>query len=280
MSGVLELTAEAYHADPSEHPSLSASIAHILCTQSPRHAWTAHPKLNPHWARTDDQKFDVGTVAHAMILEGRDIVYVIYADDWRTKVAKEEREYARSLGKIPLLARHRDEVYAMVDAVRAQLDTHGATPALFADGKPEQTLLWEEDGVACKARLDWLRDDMATIDDLKTTSWSANPAAYSRSLFGVGGDVQAAFYLRGLRQLTSAEASFRWVVVETSPPYALSVITPGSDVLALGEAKVEWAIRRWGELLALDGEWPAYPTEVATAEMPAWEETRWLEQVA
>jgi hypothetical protein len=280
LSGtVLTIPAETYHAGVDETPRLSASIAHILCTQSPLHAWAAHPRLNPNYSRDEDPKFDVGRVAHAMLLEGDDVTYVIHADDWRTKVAKEEREYARSLGKIPLLARHRDEVAAMVDAVREQLAGHEADPPLFTDGKPEQTILWEEAGVGLKARLDWLRDDLAAIDDLKTTGRSANPDLYARALFGVGGEIQAAFYRRAVRAATGAEPVFRWVVVETTPPYALSVITPGSDVLALGESKVEWAIMRWRLCLERDL-WIGYGTDVHVAELPSWEESRWLEREA
>jgi len=36
--GIFEYTADVYHADPCPKPSLSASIAHILCSQSPAHA--------------------------------------------------------------------------------------------------------------------------------------------------------------------------------------------------------------------------------------------------
>jgi hypothetical protein len=276
---VLTVPADEYHAGVDDTPRLSASIAHILCTQSPLHAWTAHPRLNPHYARDDDPKFDVGRLAHSILLEGDDITYVIHADDWRTKVAKEEREHARSLGKIPLLARHRDEVARMVDAVRDQLAGHEADPPLFTDGKPEQSLAWEEDGVSLKARLDWLRDDFSTTDDLKTTARSANPDAYSRALFSVGGDVQAAFYLRAVEKITGERPVFRWVVVETAPPYALSVITPGADVLALGEAKVEWAIKRWRICMESDV-WQAYGNYVHEAELPGWEEARWLEREA
>jgi len=280
ISEPLTIPAEQYHAGTDDTPRLSSSIANVLCTATPLHAWTAHPRLNPHYERVEDQKFDVGRLAHSVLLEGEDITYVIHADDWRTKVAKEEREYARTLGKIPLLARHREEVSRMVDAAREQLARHEADPPLFSDGKPEQTLLWEEDGVALKARLDWLRDDRATIDDLKTTSRLAHPDAYSRNLFSVGGDIQAAFYRRGVEKACEVEPPFfRWAVVETSPPYALSVITPGADVLALGEAKVAWAIKRW-RLCLESGVWAGYGTDVHTAELPSWEEARWLEREA
>ena len=44
--GVIEAE---YHADPAPEPSLSRSLAHTLLTRSPRHAWQAHPRLNPAW---------------------------------------------------------------------------------------------------------------------------------------------------------------------------------------------------------------------------------------
>jgi hypothetical protein len=275
---VLELTADAYHADQiDDRPSLSASIAAILCNASPAHARAAHPKLNDAFKRQEEPHFDIGTVAHALLLEGRNSIMVVNANDWRTKDAREQRDAARLAGRIPLLEKHSYEVLDMVAAVREQLAAHKAEPPLFQDGKAEQTLVWDDAGVLCRARLDWLRDDLRAVDDLKTTGRSANPEAYSRALFSVGGDVQAAFYLRGLRAVTGAEPEWRWVVVETSPPYALSVISPGPDVLALGESKVKYALEVWKRCLDT-GVWPGYEPRVATAELPPWEDARWLDK--
>lgn len=279
MSGILALPEADYHADelglPNDHVTLSASIAFKLCAQSPAHARAAHPKLNPAFERREEQKFDPGNAAHALFLEGRDAVQVVDANDWRTKSAKEELDEARAAGKLPLLAAQWDEVQAMCAAVREQLAVHHADPRLFEDGAPEQTLVWEEDGVVCRARLDWLRDDHRTVDDLKTTSRSANPDAYSRALYGVGGDVQAAFYVRGVKALTGTEPAFRWAVVETTPPYALSVVAPSPGMLEIGNAKVEYALALWARCLE-SGEWPGYPVDVCYAELPPYEEARWL----
>jgi hypothetical protein len=276
--GISTIPADEYQADPCERPSLSASIAHLLCTRSPAHARAAHPKLNPDLRRAEKEHYDVGTAAHAMLLEGRDAVVVVDAPNWRTKAAQDERDAARAAGQVPLLLHVLEEVEAMVAAAREQLAAHRAQPPLFSEGKPEQTLVWEEPGgVLCRARLDWLRDDGRTVDDLKTTSRSANPESYSRTLFGVGGDVQAAFYVRGVERLTGIVPEFRWCVVETAPPYALSVVSPAPDMLLLGADKVEYAIKAWQHCLERD-EWPAYPTEVCYAQAPPWEETRWLEK--
>lgn len=274
---VLAIDAATYHADlVSDVPTLSASIVKRLLI-SPKHAWHDHPKLNPYYVREDDPKFSVGTVAHAVLLEGKDVVEIIEADDWRTNAAKDAAKIARDHGKIPLLGKHYFDVLAMVEAAQTQLDAHEASPPLFKDGRAEVTLVWDEGGVTCRARLDWLHDDMSAIDDLKTTKLSASPAKFERSIFNLGYDVQAAFYLRGLASVSGGVGVpvFRFAVVETSPPFALSVVTLNETALAVGDAKVQYALDLWRGCLER-GEWPAYSTSVHEADAPPWE-LRWLD---
>lgn len=279
QSGIRDVTADTYHADNlADVPTLSASIAHILISQSPAHARAAHPKLNPQLVREETDRFDIGTCAHSILLQGDDLIHEVDAPDWRTKLAKEEREAARAAGRVPLLVRHAESVRDMVAAARAQLDVHEAAPPLFTDGKPEQTIIWEDaHGVVCRARLDWLRDDLATIDDYKTTSASADPDRWARTMYGIGGDVQVAFYLRGVEALTGGQPAWRYVVQETSPPYLLSVVDLAPSALALAVAKVEMAVTVWARCLE-SGEWPGYPSRVASIDAPTWEETRWYER--
>lgn len=273
---VLSISAAKYHqGNLADVPMLSASIARILIAQSPKHAWTAHPKLNPDYEPTVAEKFDVGTCAHSILLEGEASVVVVDAPDWRTNAAKDERDAARAAGQTPLLLKDFAAVERMCEAVKAQLGALAVTPPLFTDGKPEQTLVWDEDGVGCKARLDWLRDDRAAIDDLKTTTRSANPETFSRTIFSTGYEVQAAWYLRGLKAVTGADAEFRFVVAETSPPYAVSVLSLAPSALELANAKVDWALATWRRCLEQDN-WPAYPTRVAYAEPPGWAEAQWM----
>jgi hypothetical protein len=282
MSGqILTLAADAYHADAvGDGPTLSKSVMHELLTKSPKHAWTCHPKLNPAYKSDDDPKYDLGRAAHSLFLEGDGNVEVFIYDDWRSKAAKESRAEARLHGKTPMLGKHWDDVQAMVLALEDGLNASTVDPPLFAEGKPEPTLLWDEDGVPCRARLDWLRDDMTAIDDYKTTSASAKAKVWSeRTMYGIGGDLQAAFYLRGLKAVTGADATFRFVVQETYPPFAMSVVTVGADVLALANAKVDRALGIWRRCLET-GEWPSYPADAYRAELPAWIEARFLESEA
>ncbi|MCC6381785.1 MAG: PD-(D/E)XK nuclease-like domain-containing protein, partial [Dehalococcoidia bacterium] len=138
-------------------------------------------------------------------------------------------------------------------------------------------IVWEEGGVVCRARLDWLHDGGAFVSDLKTTSRSANPDEFTRSIFSMGYDIQVAAYTRAVERTTGVTPEFRFVVVETAPPYALSVIALGPAALTIAEKKWADAVKTWKRCLDRD-EWPGYPTRVAYAELPAWEESRWLER--
>lgn len=277
--GIHTMSAERYHGDPAARPSLTASIIKTLSVDSPLHAWTRHPRLNPDFERREDSKFDVGTLAHAFLLEDRsDQVVVIEADDWRKKAAQEARDEARADGKIPMLAYQWDKVEAMVIMVRAQIAARSDEPPLFSDGKAEETLIWEEHGVTCRARLDWLRDDHTGIDDLKTAAVTANPVDWSRRiLWSIGSDIQSAFYLRGLKKLTGKEAQFRYVVAETSEPYAVSVVSLAPSGLELGNAKIDRALETWKRCLDT-GVWPAYPDGTYYAEVPPWAEMAFMER--
>lgn len=281
MTGIYTIPADEYHADPAEEPSLSRSVASILCHSSPAHARAAHPKLNPDMERVDKVSFDIGTTAHALLLQGEDVAVVVDAPDWRTKDAREQRDAARALGHVPLLAKDWQRVHEIVAAAREQLAQVDADPPLFQDGKPEQSIIWQEQGVTCRARLDWLHNDYAAIDDLKTDARSANPDTWTRRMFDndKGYDMQARFYQRGVKALTGIEPEFRFVIVETTPPYAISVVSLAPSAQEIADAKIDYALKCWRRCLDT-GRWPAYDTRIAYAELPGYEEARWLEKEA
>jgi hypothetical protein len=132
---------------------------------------------------------------------------------------------------VPLLRKTWGELEAMLRATRPQLDAHEDGAAMFRDGFAEPVLVWQEDGLWFRARLDWLRLSVKrrqfAIDDFKTTGASANPERVSERMFwDLGWDVKASFYRRGLHALTGYGAEFLFAVQETYAPYALSVVAP------------------------------------------------------
>lgn len=277
---VLDITADAYHADDvAEQPALSSTIANVLLNQSPLHAFHAHPKLNPLYEQKDEGKFDRGKLVHRLLLDGNaGRVEIIEADDFRTKAAKEQRDEARAAGKIAVLAKNWEGVQDIADAIALQIRDLNVTPAPLADGKPEQTLVWEDEGVTLKARLDWVTNDYAQVWDLKTTARSANPRSWGKTtLFGYGYDVQRSLYLRGVEAVFGVVAEWAWLVCETDPPYAVVPIALAPDAIAIADDKLDHAIRIWRDCLTT-GEWPGYPKRLCYIDANPWSEANWLEQ--
>ena len=276
--GIYSLSSAQYHGDHiAPEPSISASLIRMLLEASPLHAWRAHPRLGACQEPEETAFSDCGRAAHALLLEGRDLIDVIDAKDWRTNAAKDARDDSRLAGRVPLLPDDAAAVYAMAEAARQQLADHEACDT-FTAGKAEQTVLWREGDVWCRALVDWLPDQPRwPLQDYKTTGMSANPAAWERRLVAEY-DIQAAWYLRGVAAVRGARPSgFRFVVQETAAPYLLSVLSPGPDVLALADRKIERALAIWRECRRT-GRWPGYPTRVATVTLPGWVEARWLER--
>ncbi len=94
-------------------------------------------------------------------------------------------------------------------------------------------------------------------------------------MFDFGGDIQAAFYERGLRKLIPnvRTVDFRFVVIEQTPPYALSLCRISNEALEYAKDTVGLAIRTWGELLKRGTnleDWPFYDTETAVIDPPFW----------
>lgn len=280
--GIYEIEEDAYHADPVVKPSLSSSIAKVLLRATPAHAQIQHPRLNPTYVSEKRSVFDIGSAVHCLVLNDVAKIEVIDVEEYRTNDAKAKRDAAYAAGRIPLKTREYERVREMADAARAQLDAHEDAAEAFRPGcgTPEQTMIWQEGGVWCRARLDWLPDDRVSFYDFKTTGQVANPDTYARHLYDMGYDVQAALYRRGIARLLGvSEPSFCFVVQETAPPYCLSVIGLPPQAIDYAERQVDDALRTWAWCLEND-EWPGYPSRTAYVEPPMWKIKAWEEREA
>lgn len=270
---------KVYHsANITPEPALSCGVLKKLLTKSALHAWMDHPALNPEYAEVSKDTFDIGTAAHALFLEGIDKAEVLPFDSYRTKEAKQARELARMNGNIPMLVDKYGQVCEMVNAAKRQLEHSDLRITdLQAEGKAEQTLIWQEDGLWFKARPDWMPHDMSLIFDYKTTGVSANPAGIGRHISSMNYEIQAAFYRRGLYCLTGIDAPFHFMFQEDDAPYLSSFPILDWQSKAIGEGEVQRGIELWFNCLSSD-EWPGYSLAVYEAECPAWQYKEWCEQ--
>jgi hypothetical protein len=266
------LSADKYHADPAPQPSLSSSIAHILLDQSPLHAWLAHPRLNPKFERETDSRFDLGSAAHMMLLERReDRIVRVEADDWRTKTAKEARDAAQAVGKYAVLERQYCDIKEMCDAARKFL-MRTELGNILDTGEAEQTLVWEDNGVWCRARPDLMSEDRKIVLDYKSTA-SAEPGAFARQIGRMGYDLQDQFYSRGVEVLTGKLPIFVFLAQEITKPYACSLVALSNSYQFVGQDKVTRALDLWKTCL-LQNSWPSYNTRIHYAEPKPWDLTQ------
>ena len=263
-----------YHADKGDHPTLSSSIARLLVQKTPAHAWAAHPKLNPDYTDSHSSAMDMGTAVHQLLLRDERVVVGDF-ENYRTRVAQDWRDGMRHAGLVPLLRHDWDRAKAVALAVRVQMDQLNVSPVPFIRGEAEHTIRFQASGADCRAMLDWLHSDRLLIDDLKTTG-DASPAKVERHLFAMGYDIRAAFYVRAVECEYGVTPGFRWVFVETKPPYPVSIFQLSPEAMDAAHAKVDAAISIWKECLERH-EWPAYSRELHTVNLPPWQRDAWAE---
>lgn len=267
---------DAYFADPCPSASFTQGLGKLLLQRSPLHAWYGHPKLNPDFERDDDTKYDVGNVAHALMIgRGKNIVVLDY-DDWRTKAAREAREAAAAIGQLAVLRKTFTRAERIVRAGREQLDNRALAHLFTSCGDGEVVIAWKERAFWCRQMLDWLSTDSLIYADYKTTDQSAAPMGLGRLMTTAGWDVQAAMAERGLNAVSrTARRRFLFVVQEADAPYCLNVVELSESVLTMGRKKLAVAMSIWSKCVR-ENRWPGYPAEIVVPEYPAWAEAEWL----
>lgn len=269
--------AARYHADPCERPSLSSSIAKILIEKTPRHAWYAHPRLNPDFVPGDDSKFNLGSAVHELML-GKGAGYtIVKAADYRGKDAQAARQRAREEGRIPLL----HEQYLQAVGIANEASHNLAQIDVQLEGyRNEGVLVWEHHGLPCRAMVDSIGRGVHQIWDIKTTVSGLSDSAIARSIVNYGYDLSAAFYIKGLEAVLPelvGRVEFRWIFVETEPPYELRVIEADPITLEFGKRKAEAAMLQWAACMSSDV-WPGWPRGIGRITYPSWAESAWLEK--
>lgn len=274
-----------YFSDPCPSPSLTQSLAKVLLERSPLHAWYEHPRLNPDFKADNDTKFDVGNVAHKLMLgRGKEVVVLNPEfEDWRTKAAREAREQAAKEGKLCVLVRHMKVAQKMVDIARDRCEAVGCHDAFHPDhGKGEVVIAWEEGGIWFRSMIDWFypfSQSLSLLYDYKTTGMSVAPHVIGRMMADAGWDIQAAMHERGLvaLDLIGRGSRFRFVAQENEPPYAVTVAELSESVLTMGRKKLEVAIRIWRKCIKTN-RFPGYPAQIIVPEYPGYAEAQWLDR--
>lgn len=263
------LTAEEYFAEPCAVPALSASIAHVLDTESPLHAWDRHPKLGGV-PRAPTKAFDNGSLSHALLLGAGKDVELIYADDYKTKAAQASRDAARLAGKLPVLAADYDEALEKADKLRQRFAALG----IVLDGESEVAALWTETArngarVQCRGMMDHLT--LPRIYDIKSIR-SANPKVCRKHIEEYGYAIQRAAYVSAVERIRpelAGRIEFIFVFYELQSPFAVTPIRLPGSFRELGERAWRRSVDSWEKCLRTNA-WPAYADGIIEVEPSPW----------
>lgn len=175
-----------------------------------------------------------GSMVHKLVLESEDFdeEYIIAPDvDRRTKKGKEIwEEFNAELKNKIAIGR---PLYESAKSVAESVMNHPIAARLLQGGQAESSWFWEENGVKCKCRPDYLRGDIKCVIDLKTTQ-NASPESFTKIAYDYRYHVQAAWYLRGLRECGADVENFIFIAVEKDPPYTVCVYTADDLMIQLG----------------------------------------------
>lgn len=256
-----------------ETPALSPSIAHILESESPLHAWTAHRLLGGYTKPPTDAQ-ELGSALHNLILEDGSGVECVPFDDFKKDAAKKARNAARAAGKIPLALPKYETTAQAAFAIVQRIRDLGYDLSV---GHSEKRLEWgEPGGVRCSGHLDWVQEDHRLILELKTTSGSAHPDVCATALLKSHGILQDAAYRNAVgfsHPNLIGRVSFVYLFAQTVPPYAVTPIELGGSMREISEGRWYRALKLWQRCLnrGLEAKhWPAYADRPVRVEAPAW----------
>lgn len=205
--------------------------------------------------------FDVGSLAHALILEGSldRLVERVDVDAWRTSDAKQAKAEAYAAGKIPINNSEVESILQPVERMADSVMSHRLASSLLTDFSPEVSAFWEQDGIPLKARFDAYRETHGQIIDLKTTR-SARPGDVRKSISDLGYYIQSQHYLNGAQAVTGFIPDWKFVFVQNCEPYTVSVGSLEPEALRQAQARIDIALRRYQEAQS-SGNWPGYEQE-------------------
>lgn len=222
--------------------------------------------------RKDTDALKVGRSVHAFVLDPGSATVAMY--DGRRAGKAWEAFRDEHVGEVILSAEDMAKAFDM----RAAVASHPIAGRLLSDGAGEVTMLWDLDGIACKARADWVTPSGAIVE-LKT-SRKVRPDAFMREFASRLYHAQAAFYALGLTETQGFEPPEHYVItVENEAPFDVAVYRVGLPVIEAGARKIE----AWMSTLKAcraSGRWPGVGgDDIINLVLPDWALTEGLEDV-
>lgn len=265
--GIYDMEPENYHRDPVAGGSLSSSEARTILDCPAKFNHARLEGVGEYKAT-----FDMGSVAHRLVLGAGATIEVVDADDWRTKVARERQANARIEGRVPILRKH----YVVAEAMAAAIRDHPLAGQLLSPdyGTPEQAIVWDDHGVMRRALLDVCPHGPAssgrTIGVDYKTAEDASRRAFERAAASYGYHCQDSWYSDAIAAaFDTRDVAFLFVVQEKSAPYLVNVVELDAEFRTIGADQNRRAIDTYVACKET-GVWPGYGPDIELATPPRW----------
>jgi hypothetical protein len=277
LPAILDISHELYHQDRLglDVPTLSRSVAEILTTQSPLHAYRAHPKLGGKGGKKSTKDMDNGSVLHDYFLGSGPEIVVVDAPDWRKRKEFDPgpiRKEIEAAGKIAMLPKEVEELKRDRATIQEALDRRfGGWEKYIEKRRRESTLVWEEEGVVWRIRLDLYEQSIGEAEDLKFT-YSADDEAIVRKMRRENAAFQAACYVAGMNAMFPELAGrnmLRFLYIEFSGADC-RFGRPSQALISMAEDQRQRAMKKWRTCLERN-EWPGYPDRELVVEPASWQ---------
>lgn len=261
---ILNLSADEYHAPQLGRVSKSAldqlhrSPAHYrewLAGETTETAALAFGRAF-HMALLEPARFAKHYVVEPTWGDCRKKENKAQRDAWREEHADAEQVSQKCL----------DTIGGMVASARR----HPLAANAIRNGIAESTARWtdEETGLPCQVRPDYYVESLAMIVDVKSAD-DGSFDGFRRAVAKYRYHVQDALYREGVRAAGKPVEHFVFVVVEKSPPHAVSLFQLDAEGQEAG-----WrAMRRNVDTMAhcvRTSTWPGYPETIQELDLPPW----------
>lgn len=232
-----------------------------------------HYKWLKEEGEEEKESFNFGSAYHLRILQPELFYRQVVAApkcDKRTKEGKAvfERFQGEAAGKIVIT---QAEAEALEFMAAQMAESHTASAILKNPGYFERSAVWKDPYFEFmgKCRPDYDIPNLAVLVDLKSTV-DASQERFSKSCGNYGYDVEAAWYVDGMRAATGIEYNtFIFIAQEKTAPYAVAIYQADPEFIGVGRVKITRASEIYKNCLET-GRWPGYPDRVQKIYLPVW----------
>jgi hypothetical protein len=288
-----------YEGVPYEHyaawPAVTRNILQLVYEVTPKHAKAA---IDGELPDTDSKDRRFGRAEHCRLLEPdvfaeRFLIASPCAEPLKSGKRKGEPcgcagVYYR--GGFWFCGKHRpdgaqeprdylsaDQATA-IERVKDAVFGHKVVRILRTHGGCEVSVVWNRDGLPCKARLDKMihkANCPNTVLDLKKIqATQGTDHALRRAIRNYSYDIQAAWYTEGVKAVTGDPFRFAWVFTEDAPPFDVRPLWASPAMLEVGRCKVNAAWQTYLRCVQ-SGEWPGYCDDIEEIAPEPWEMKRY-----